>query len=308
FLESRGSAKNKELVSALNALRSQRESTDNLTGTSEVSAAPDAVGARSGLELWKDDAPEVAAALASLQNDLADLDRGHRQWVADSSHELRTPIAVLRAQIEALQDGVQPVTPKALSTLHTEVMALSRLVDDLHWLSKADVGQIKPAATPIDINGLLIEVLDSFKEKREARSIKLENLVPSDAKLPAQLDETRLRQVFTNLLQNSLRYTDPNGTLRISHAVEPGGKLKLCFEDSEPGVPADLLPQIFDRFFRVEASRNRSQGGSGLGLAICLNNMQLLEGQIAADASPLGGLRVVLTLPLIAAAKERSDG
>lgn len=224
------------------------------------------------------------------------LDSGHRQWIADTSHELRTPIAVLRAQVEAFQDGVHEITPRNLAVLHSEIMALSKLVDDLHWLAKYDVGQIRTQATAIDMNQTLQDVLESFEERREAKEIALDNQVPTEERLIIDGDPTRIRQVITNLVENSLRYTNKGGTLKISHS-RGERSLKLVFEDTEPGVPNELMPKLFDRFFRVESSRSRTMGGSGLGLAICLNNMQMLGGTIEAGHSAMGGLKIELTLP-----------
>jgi signal transduction histidine kinase len=238
----------------------------------------------------------LAAAFNSLATSLKELDSGHRQWVADTSHELRTPIAVLRAQVEAFQDGVHEITPRNLAVLHSEIMALSKLVDDLHWLAKYDVGQIRAQATALDINQTLQDVLESFEERREAKEIALDNQVPAEERLIVDGDPTRIRQVITNLVENSLRYTNKGGTLKISHS-RAERSLKLLFEDTEPGVPDELMPKLFDRFFRVESSRSRTMGGSGLGLAICLNNMQMLGGTIEASHSDMGGLKIELTLP-----------
>lgn len=239
----------------------------------------------------------LAEAFNSLTTSLNDLDSGHRQWVADTSHELRTPIAVLRAQVEAFQDGVHEITPRNLEVLHSEIMALSKLVDDLHWLAKYDVGQIRSQASALDINQTLQDVLEAFEDRREAKEIALDNQVPSEEKLIIDGDSNRIRQVITNLVENSLRYTNKGGSLRIRHSRSVK-TLKLIFEDTEPGVPDELMPKLFDRFFRVESSRSRTMGGSGLGLAICLNNMQMLGGTIEANHSELGGLRIELTLPI----------
>lgn len=227
---------------------------------------------------------------------LAKLDSGHRQWLADTSHELRTPIAVLRAQVEAFQDDVQEVNPRTLSVLHNEIMALSKLVDDLHWLAKYDVGQIKQVAVPTDIISLLNDVLAAAQERFEAKEITIENEL-GDEKIIINTDSTRLRQVFTNVLENSMRYTDEGGKLKVE-AFRETNEIILRFDDSAPSVADDFLPRLFDRFFRVEASRNRTFGGSGLGLAICKNNMTMLGGEIVAGHSPLGGLRIELRLPL----------
>ncbi|MBS1988972.1 MAG: hypothetical protein JSS86_00930 [Cyanobacteria bacterium SZAS LIN-2] len=248
------------------------------------------------------DDPDLDDALKSLAASLAELDRGQRKWVADTSHELRTPIAVLRAQVEAFQDGVQQVTPRNLEVLHSEIMALSKLVDDLHWLAKNDVGQIKPAAVPVDINQSLQDVLESFEERRAAKAINLENKVPKETKIVVNADASRIRQVLTNVIENSLRYTNKGGTLKIAHQISES-EVKLFFDDTEPGVEPEILPKIFDRFYRAESSRSRTLGGSGLGLAICLNNMQLLGGTIEARPSDMGGLQIILTLPAMAETK-----
>ena len=158
FLDSEAKKKRSRLAEALKKLKTLKDGDDKIT-------------------LIGEDA-ELQAAFDNLAASLAELDSGHRQWVADTSHELRTPIAVLRAQVEAFQDGIQEISPRNLAVLHSEIMALSKLVDDMHWLAKYDVGQIKATFTPVDINQTLQDVLESFEERREAKEIRLENLVP----------------------------------------------------------------------------------------------------------------------------------
>ena len=283
YLQEQNNKRKHRLAQALLQLKDRSSRGDSNTRPSENSSSRDG-----------DEA--LASAFASLAASLQELDSGHRQWVADTSHELRTPIAVLRAQVEAFQDGVHEITPRNLAVLHSEIMALSKLVDDLHWLAKYDVGQIRAQATALDINQTLQDVLESFEERREAKEIALDNQVPPEEKLIVDGDPTRIRQVITNLVENSLRYTNKGGTLKISHS-RAEKSLKLLFEDTEPGVPDELMPKLFDRFFRVESSRSRTMGGSGLGLAICLNNMQMLGGTIEASHSAMGGLKIELTLP-----------
>lgn len=240
----------------------------------------------------------TAQKLAEERMRLAEKERMEgalRQWMADSSHELRTPISVLRAQIEAIQDGVFAADAKRLEVLHCEVMGMTRLVEDLFVLARSDIGQLECRSDPVDILDVLDGVVHAFSGRYAAAGIALqwpESIV--DGPLVSG-DSERLRQVFSNLLENSLRYTDSGGMLRISHRLD-GHDLLLHFDDSPPGVPEAILPQLFDRFFRVDVSRSRARGGSGLGLALCRTLVEAHGGTITASLSPLGGLRITLQL------------
>lgn len=234
--------------------------------------------------------------LKLLSDRLAATERERRRFVADTSHELRTPIAVLRAQIEALQDGIHQADSGTLAVLHEDVMGLSRLVDDLYALARADIGALKTETTPIDIPAILEEVAEGFTPRLAAAGLSLEISGRPDAPWICLGDQRRIRQLFINLIENSVRYTDQGGKI----AVWLDGRantLVIRFDDSAPGVPDESLGRLFERFYRVEASRNRDQGGSGLGLAICQGIVAAHGGQIAASASPLGGLRIEIVLP-----------
>lgn len=220
-----------------------------------------------------------------------------RQWVADISHELRTPLAVLRGEIEALQDGVRPQTPQSLAMLHGEVMQLSRLVEDLYQLSLADIDALSCRKEPIDLVETLRQAVAPFRGELEARGLHLTCDTATAPSLPILGDDRRLHQLFANLLENSLRYTDGGGELRIRLTRERDRAL-IDFEDSAPGVPADKLPHLFDRLYRVEGSRSRRTGGAGLGLALCKTLVEAHGGSVAAYPSELGGLRVTIALPL----------
>lgn len=224
-----------------------------------------------------------------------------RAFIADVSHELRTPLAVLRGELEALEDGVRAVTPASIRSLQAETATLGKLVDDLYELSLADVGALRYRMAALDAADLLRETVQPWRERYAARGLALELALP-DAPLQVIADEGRLGQLFGNLLENSLRYTDAGGRLRISATVADA-VLLLRFDDSAPGVADAALPQLFDRFYRVESSRNRATGGAGLGLAISLKIAEAHGGSLQAAASPLGGLRVELRLPLAAAGR-----
>ncbi|HZS70143.1 MAG TPA: sensor histidine kinase efflux regulator BaeS [Burkholderiales bacterium] len=220
-----------------------------------------------------------------------------RRFMADVSHELRTPLAVLSGELEALEDGVRPLTRESLASLRNEVSALGKLVNDLNQLALADSGALAYRKQTLDVVPLVAQALDSHRDRLAERALAVETAWNGAA--PVFGDADRLRQLFRNLLENSVRYTDPGGRVRVA-ARRDGERVVVEFDDSAPGVPPDALPQLFERFYRVDASRSRANGGSGLGLAICRSIAAAHGGDIAAAPSPLGGLRVSVSLPAAA--------
>lgn len=224
-------------------------------------------------------------------------EKTRRQWVADISHELRTPLAVLRAEIEALEDGVRPVTAESINSLHGEVLRLSRLVDDLYQLSLSDLGGLTYHKEKVDLTGLINDTLIPYRPEFENRGISLEDKIALPTMVKVFGDPERLRQLLTNLLDNSLKYTEKGGRLIVSLSRD-GDKAVLDFQDSAPGVPEENLDRLFDRLFRAETSRNRTAGGAGLGLAICKNIVEAHAGRIKALPSPYGGIWINISLPV----------
>lgn len=221
--------------------------------------------------------------------------KARQQWVADISHELRTPLAVLRAEIESLQDGVRPLDQTSIESLATETARLARLVEDLHTLSMSDVGALSYYKEPTELAEIITDTVDAQRRSLEQKDLEVEIRV--DERIRVLADETRLSQVFANLLQNNLRYTNTPGRIVVSGARQ-GDRVVLTWEDSGPGVRAEDLPRITERLFRVETSRNRASGGSGLGLAIAGAIVEGHGGVISARASALGGLALDVELPL----------
>lgn len=245
-----------------------------------------------------DELGALAANLNKLASALSKNEQSRMQWMADTSHELRTPIAILRAQIEAFQDGVQKVSPKTLAVLHGEIMALNRLVDQLYDLSRADLGRLSLRFAPFDPRGLVIEAVESFESRFEEKGLLIDCRMAENKRVQVRCDADMLKQLFSNLLENSLRYTDNGGKIQITSSIQGKEKLLIAFEDSAPAVPADLYDRLFERFFRVDSSRSRLLGGTGLGLAICKNIVESHDGGISAGPSSLGGLKIELWLPL----------
>lgn len=219
-----------------------------------------------------------------------------RALMADVSHELRTPLAVLRGEIEALQDGLRQPTPETLASLQHEVLQLSKLIDDLYELSLADAGALNYHMEAIDPAGLLGGLVEHYRDRFGRRAIELTLSAPPGLMISG--DSQRLTQLFGNILENSLRYTDGPGRVRIGLQAD-GAHIKVSVEDSAPGVPDAMLPRLFERMFRVEASRSREYGGAGLGLAICQRIVEAHGGHITAEHSSLGGVRMVMSFPRI---------
>ncbi len=244
-----------------------------------------------------DELGELGEDFNRLAASLEQHDRLRREWTADISHELRTPLAVIRGEIEALQDGVRPLNQAALASLHSETGLLAKLVDDLYQLTLSDVGALNYRKEPLDLHQSLLQAVELYRPDYERRglALRLEPLSDRDS-MTIFGDPTRLQQLFQNLLQNSLRYTDAPGHLHIHWNAQADG-LDLFFDDSGPDVPESALPHLFERLYRVDASRNRALGGAGLGLAICRNIVTAHGGEITAAPSPLGGLRIHISLP-----------
>lgn len=245
----------------------------------------------------------------SMAERLDSIETSRRAWLADVAHELRTPLAAMRAEIEALQDGVRRFDDKTALRLHRQVMRLGQLVDDLRS-SMREPDRVGGHGTSqfalVFPFVLLTEAVETMRERFAQRDIAIDTrrLGGIDNGLAMQGDAPRLHQVFMNLLENALNYTDAGGSLRLSAGVEGGaqdGLLRLRLDDSAPGPLVHEVPRLFDRLFRGEASRNRETGGSGLGLSICRTIVEEHGGSMDASPSPMGGLRVIVTLPLSAA-------
>lgn len=242
-----------------------------------------------------DELGDLARDFNDMAQTLERTDAARRQWMADISHELRTPLSVLKAELEAMQDGVRPLDLAGVGSLQSDVDRLSRLVEDLYQLSMTDLGALSYHKRSVDPVALLRDDVESLAGEFERRGLGLE-LNDKAGETTLHADPDRLSQLFRNLMQNSLRYTDAGGRLEIV-AGRRGGLLTLDFCDTAPAVPAEALPQLFERFYRVEASRNRALGGAGLGLAICRNIVEAHGGRIEARPSPLGGLCIHVDLP-----------
>jgi two-component system sensor histidine kinase BaeS len=243
----------------------------------------------------RDELGQLARDIQELALRLQQHSDARQRWFADISHELRTPLSVLQGEIEALLDGVRPLTPEHIQSLHQEVGHLLRLVADLYDLAQADLGTLNYQKQRIDLCDLVRDSVASFQPAFRKAGLQLDFHTSAD-NICCLGDNDRLRQLCNNLLHNSLRYTDAGGAVSVT-LDQTAETIVLNISDSAPGVPDEALPRLFDHLYRVDSARTRSKGGSGLGLAICKRIAEAHQGTLSASHSERGGLRVSMQLP-----------
>jgi two-component system sensor histidine kinase BaeS len=244
-----------------------------------------------------DELGQLAEAFNIMAKTLEKYEQMRKQWVSDISHELRTPLSILRGEIEAMQDGIRDTSPKALESLHAEVLHIGKIVEDLHQLAMADAGALNVCRDPLDPLQILTDTVAMFGPRLQGAGITV--TIPETVSPAVSMagDARRLAQLYSNLLENTLRYVQTPGTLTIWAQRRADG-LWIGFDDSGPGVPTEALGRLFDRLYRVDAARSRDMGGSGLGLAICQAIVKAHGGTITAEHAASGGLGIRIHLPL----------
>ena len=220
-----------------------------------------------------------------------------KQWLSDISHELRTPISILQGEIEAILDGVREMSTETLESIHAEVMLMGKLIGDLHELSIAETGGLSFAQEPVQMLQILENTMKIFESRFLQNDITVQLAPGEDMAITVNADADRMAQVFSNILENALRYTTSPGKVKIWQE-QKGAFVHLNIEDSKPGVSDDALEHLFDRLYRTDPSRSRKNGGSGLGLAISKSIVELSGGKIHARHSSLGGVRIEIVLPI----------
>jgi len=225
--------------------------------------------------------------------------QGQRDFVANVSHELRTPLTSIDGFAQAILDGTaadRSAQMHAAQVIHEESDRLARLVDDLLDLARLDAGQMTFARASVDVNALIARVADRLSLRAQQKGVRLENEVLG---LPVVAgDGDRLAQVFTNLIDNALKHTPAGGIVRL-RGEALAGEVQLHVEDNGPGIPAEDLSRIFERFFQVDRARRGGAGrGTGLGLAISREIVQAHGGRLTATSAPGQGSRFTVQLPL----------
>jgi len=234
----------------------------------------------------------------SLANTLEKNEKSRHQWIADISHELRTPMSVLLGEVEAIQDGVRQFNSHSVKSLHTEITRVNQLIDDLYHLSMSDIGALDYRKSELELTSILEDVLSTFRDKIKSKNIQPILLIKECAPIMVLADPQRLYQLFSNLMQNTLRYTNPNGQFEVKCECDDN-YTTVHWQDSEPGVDDDVIDRLFERLFRAEESRSRASGGAGLGLSLCKNIAEAHDGTITVQHSPLGGLWFQVKLPIL---------
>lgn len=278
----------------------------------------------------QDDIAMLGDAFNKMTEQLARNEEVRQNMVADIAHELRTPLAIISGKLESIQEGVLPLTVETLLPIQDEAIRLSRLVKDLQQLSLAEAGKLPLHRMPMDLHKLLERIFEQFAFEFEDRGIQGELQGES---LKIQADSDRLTQVFVNLIGNALLHTPSGGKIKVS--IDPwepkfpseedkkttGRKVRqglvgefqeplkensdkqvewwiqVLIEDTGEGIPPEELEHIFDRFYRVDQSRDRETGGTGLGLAIAKEFVQAHGGEIKVSSEPGKGTRFSVLLP-----------
>ena len=255
----------------------------------------------------KDEVAGLANALNTMAEELeksfrrqGELEQARKDLIASVSHDLRTPLASMRAMVEAISDGVvsdQATILRYASTLKSEVEHLSTLIDDLFELSRLDSGTIELQLRPSSIEEILDSSLDGMKAQISGRSLNLQSKLEGDIK-PVLVDPHKIQRVLYNLIQNAIRHTPADGTI-VVEAQDTGQMVRIDVADTGQGIPEDDLDKVFDRFYRGEKSRSREYGGTGLGLAIARGIVESHGGRIWVESRPGTGSRFSFSLPKV---------
>lgn len=241
---------------------------------------------------------EVALAFNQMADAIQESETLRNNLIADTAHELRTPLSVMKGNLRAIIDDVYPLSKTEIMHLYEQTRHLSRLVNDLHELALADAHELTLHLSETDVTTLLSEVADVFAPVAEADNISL--ITDFRDPLPTvMLDAGRMRQVIHNILVNALRYTPENGTVTI-RAFEEMSSVIIEIEDTGSGIPEEHLKHIFERLYRVDSSRDRESGGTGLGLAIGKAIIEAHKGQVTVNSQVTtpSGTCFRITLPI----------
>lgn len=249
----------------------------------------------------RDEIGKLAAAFNRMAEALQGLEAARKQLLADVAHELRTPLAVIRGNLEALLDGAFPLTPEALAPVYEETLHLGELVEDLRTLTLAETGHLPLEKVKLELGGLVEEVVEGVRPVAMEEGVQI--VLQRDPDLFVLADPRRVRQVLGNLLSNALRFSPPGSTITLS-TMGHGAEIWVSVQDQGPGIPPEDLPHIFERFYK--ADKSRSEGGTGLGLAIAKEIVQAHGGRIWVENQ--GGARFTFALPALPCADDVGIG
>ncbi|MFC1864633.1 ATP-binding protein [Chloroflexota bacterium] len=244
----------------------------------------------------KDELGELAQTFNSMATDLERTEELRQNMVADAAHELRTPLSNIRGYLEAIRDGVVTPDKATIHSLHEEVVLLSRLVDDLQELALADAGELKMVIQTEDISDLVHQAVSGMRAQAAVKGLSVSIDLPN--KLPSvNIDSYRISQVLRNLLENAVAHTTKGDSITVA-ARQQDGWVEVNVVDTGEGIPDEDLPNIFERFYRVDKSRTRATGSSGLGLTIAKRLVETHGGKIEVQSELGKGSRFSFTVPI----------
>jgi signal transduction histidine kinase len=253
----------------------------------------------------RDEVGQLATAFNRMSAELENLERSRRDLVANVSHELKTPIAAIRAHLENLLDGVERPDPNTLQVMLAQTERLSRLIEQLLELSRLESGELPLRREETPLAPLVSQVLSEIDVARSDRGVDVRSDLPED--LPTiDADPERVHQVLFNLLDNAVRFTPPGGEVTVS-AHRHDGSVEVSVSDTGVGISPEHLPRLFERFYRADPARSREDGGTGIGLAIARSVVEAHGGHIRAESQMGRGSAFTFDLPVAAAAKNRRE-
>jgi signal transduction histidine kinase len=244
----------------------------------------------------RDEVGQLAAAFNRMSQELDNLEASRRDLVANVSHELKTPITAIRAHLENLLDGIEEPNPDTIEVMLAQSDRLGRLVEQLLDLSKLESGEVTLRREPVELEPLVSQVMSEIGVASADRRVEVRSDIPHD--LPAiEADAERVHQVLFNLVDNAVRFTPEGGEVRIE-AHRHNGSVEVRVADTGMGIPAEALPRLFERFYRVDTARTREDGGTGIGLAIARSVVEAHGGTIHAESEPGRGSVFTFDLPI----------
>jgi signal transduction histidine kinase len=242
----------------------------------------------------KDEIGQLAHAFNAMADGLARNERLRHSMVTDVAHELRTPLTNLRGYLEAMRDGVTPISSRVVDSLYEEAMLLSHLVDDLQDLTLSEAGRLRLQRDTLDVREVLESAAQGVAQRAAEAGVRVS--VAAAAGLSVSADRQRMGQVLRNLLSNALRHTAAGGTVEL-RAAATGGGVRFEISDTGSGIPPEHLPNVFERFYRADPSRTRATGGAGIGLAVVKQLVEAHGAKIEVHSVEGEGSTFRFTLP-----------
>jgi len=245
----------------------------------------------------RDEISDLGRTFNAMADGLENSERQRRNMVVDVAHELRTPLSNIQGYIEAVRDGVLPPDATTINTIHKQGLNLAHLVEDLRVLAETESPDFRLDRRSHSVNELVLASVEAFRPRAEAEGVRLDvDVQPETPNI--ELDRTRIEQVLGNLLDNAIHYTPGDGRVTVSTRTE-SSTLRITVVDNGEGISPEVLPYLFERFYRADPSRSRQSGGAGLGLTIAKQLVEAHGGEIGAESEPGRGSKFSFTLPLV---------